>query len=359
VVDRICRCLREPDLQRRVGRILLLALLIAAVAYAWFAVTGARTPTRLVVYAFSTQEEVLTQTIFPAFEQAWEDETGLELSIEGVFGPSATLAGQIVLGAPADVALLSNAQHVTYLKVGRLVGPETQPAIVGYTPMVIVTRRGNPAGIAEFADLGLGNAEAGADPALTLIHANPLSSGAGQWAVLAEYGSALFASGDPAAAEAQLRAIWSNVRVLGSSARATMTLFELGAGDACVTYEQDALLAQDRGVDLEIVVPSRTIVAQHVAVIVHENVRGGERLAAQAFVDYLLSEAGQQAFERYHMRPAAFESQRFPQVLYAFTAEDLGGWQQAQAELIETLWQTQIAPRLDLELAPGLQGLGE
>ena len=72
-------------------------------------------PVKLVLYAFSTQEEVLIQRIFPAFEQNWEADTGRELIIEGVFGPSGTLAGQINLGAPADVALLSNEQHLNWL----------------------------------------------------------------------------------------------------------------------------------------------------------------------------------------------------------------------------------------------------
>ena len=51
-------------------------------------ISSSQGPVRLVVYAFSTQEEVLTQSIFPAFEQEWETETGRDLTIEGVFGPS-------------------------------------------------------------------------------------------------------------------------------------------------------------------------------------------------------------------------------------------------------------------------------
>ena len=119
------------------------------------------------------------------------------------------------------------------------------------------------------------------------------------------------------------------MRLLGPSARATLTLFELGAGDAFVTYEQDALLAQERGVPLEIVVPPRTIVAQHVAVIVDDNVTSAERPVAQAFVDYLLSDAGQQTLRRYHLRPAEPDSDAFPKLDQAFTVEDLGGWTQA------------------------------
>ena len=99
----VVRCIRDRDWRRWVGTALGLVLLIAAVIYGWNALSDVPTPIHLVVYAFSTQEEVLTESIFPAFEQAWEAETGRELTIERVFGPSGTLAGQINGGAPADV----------------------------------------------------------------------------------------------------------------------------------------------------------------------------------------------------------------------------------------------------------------
>ena len=176
--------------------------------YGRIVVSRGPTQVHLVIYAFSTQEEVLTQGIFPAFERAWEAETGQDLVLEGVFGPSATLAGQINLGAPADVALFSNAQHVTHLKVGRQVREDTSPVVIAHTPMVIVTRPGNPAGITQFTDL--------ARPGLQLLHPDPRTSGAGQWALLAEYGSALPVAAQPPSwpAEAQLKAIWHNVRLL-------------------------------------------------------------------------------------------------------------------------------------------------
>ncbi|MGD2207134.1 MAG: substrate-binding domain-containing protein, partial [Anaerolineae bacterium] len=315
------------------------------------ALSGAPTKIRLVVYAFSTQEEVLTQSIFPAFEAAWEAETGQDLTIEGVSGPSGTLAGQINLGAPADVALFSNAQHVTHLKVGRRVRVNNQPVVIGRTPMVIVTRPGNPWAITRFADL--------AQPGLRLLHADPRTSGAGQWAILVEYGSALLESNDQATAEAQLQAIWHNVRLLGASARATMTLFELGAGDAFVTYEHDALLAQERGALLEIVMPPRTIVAEHVAVIIDDNVTPSERSVTQAFLDYLLGEAGQQALSRYHLRPADLDGEPFPEIPQPFAVEDLGGWSQAYSRLVGGLWQTEIEPRIQLESVPRVLDTGE
>ena len=304
------------------------------------------THVRLVVYAFSTQEEVLNQGILPAFKETWQAETGRELKIEAIFGPSSTLAEHINLVAPADVALFSNARQVKWLKIGRMVRSETQPSIIGHTPMVIVTRPGNPYNIFSYADL--------TQPNLRLLHADPRSSGAGEWSLLAEYGSALLESNDPDKAQAQLLAIWDNVRLLGPSARATLTLFELGAGDALITYEQDARLALERGVPLEIIVPPRTIIAQHVAVIVDDNITRGERPVVQAFMDYLLSEAGQEVFSRYHLRPANLAHEEFPQPPQPFTVEDLGGWFHAYNELVESLWQTEIEPSLDLDPAPVL-----
>jgi ABC-type sulfate transport system substrate-binding protein len=347
----VVRCIRDRDWRCRVGTALGLALLFAVVIYGRIVLSGEPTPLHIVVYAFSTQEELLTQSVFPAFEEAWEAENGRDLIIEGVFGASGTLAGQINLGAPADVALFSNAQHAIHLKVGRRVRADNEPVVVAHTPMVIVARPGNPHAISDFSDL--------VQPGLRLLHADPRTSGAGQWAILAEYGSAFAKLGDQAAAESEVWAIWDNVRLLGASARATMTLFELGAGDAFVTYEHDALLALERGAPLEIVMPPRTIVAQHVAVIVDDNVTPSERLAAQAFLDYLLSEAGQQAFISYHLRPADLDGEQFPEISQPLAVEDLGGWPRAYTELVEGLWRTEIEPRLQLQQGPTVLDTGE
>jgi ABC-type sulfate transport system substrate-binding protein len=348
IVDRLH--LQGRDWRRPSLYLLGVGLLVAVTLYGRAGLAARRGPVRLVVYAFSTQEEVLTQGILPAFEQAWQAETGRELTVEAVFGPSATMAGQINLGAPADVALFSNAQDVVRLQVGRRVRHDTEAAIVGFTPMVIVTHPGNPADIASFADL--------ARPGLRLLHADPRSSGAGQWAVLAEYGSALIESGDRAAAQEQAQAIWRNVRLLAPSARAAMTLFELGTGDALLTYEQDARLAQERGVQLEIVIPARTIVAQHVAVVVDDNVTPAERDAAEGLIRYLQSQAGQEILNRYYLRSPGTIPSLSPTLVQPFTVEELGGWPQAYADLIDTLWQKEIEPRLDLEPAPRLLDAG-
>ena len=308
-------------------------------------------PLRLIVYAFSTQEEALTQGIFPAFEQSWEAENGRELKVEGVFGPSGVLAGEINLGAPVHVALFSNLRHVNWLKLGKRLQPDAEPVMYASTSLVIVARPGNPAGFSDFSDL--------AQPGVRLLHADPRSSGVGEWAVLAEYGSAYLEKGDQDSAKTQLKDIWKNVRLLGDSARATLTLFELGVGDALVTYEQDALLAQERGVPIKIISPKRTILTRHYAVIIDDQITPTDQLAADAFLDFLLSDNGQRILSKYYLRPVASEMDMAQPGQKTFTEDDLGGWAWAYDALIENFWEKEVVPDLKLESASTLLESGE
>jgi len=328
---------------RKIGAGFLGILLIVLTAYYGWQVFGidAHSPVQLIVYAFSTQEEAFTQGIFPAFERSWESDSDTDLIIEGVFGPSGTLAGQINLGAPADVAIFSNENHVNWLKIGHLVEDDIQPLFFGTSPIVIVTRHGNPASIEDFSDLS--------QPDLILLHADPHSSGAGEWSLFAEYSSIYLETGDESTSLKQVQEIWHNVHLMAPSARASLTLFELGAGDALITYEQDAMLAQDRGVALDIVIPSPTMLTQPAAVAINKNITRSERAPAQAFLDFLSSAQGQTIFAHYHMRPTSLEGPwQFPQIS-TFTTEDLGGWAIIYSQLIKPYWENEILPALSVD----------
>ena len=86
----IVQCFRSGDWRRQATCALGLALLVTVVLYGRLILAGEAGAVRLVVYGFSTQEEVLTQQIFPGFERQWEAATGQNLTIEGVFGASGT-----------------------------------------------------------------------------------------------------------------------------------------------------------------------------------------------------------------------------------------------------------------------------
>jgi sulfate/thiosulfate transport system substrate-binding protein len=317
------------------------AVLMVALAYAaWVFFLQERTPVRLVVYASSVQQETLLEGIFPAFKAKWQASSGRELSLEGVFDSSESLARQINLGAPADIAIFTHTQPVTTLRYGKKIDMDAQAIIIGCTPMVIVTRPGNPKNIMEFSDL--------AQSGLNLIHANPVDSGFGQWALLAEYGSVFVESQDAQIAEQRLMSIWKNVRVMTPSARAAMTLFEIGAGDALVTCEQDARLAIDRGADLEIVVPTTTVFAQPVAILIDGNISHNEREAAEAFLEFLVSAEARQIFASYYLYGQGDICQVFPGVANTFTVDDMGGWH----EVFRNVWLRKIEPFLDVEITP-------
>jgi len=135
--------------------------------------------------------------------------------------------------------------------------------------------------------------------------------------------------------------------------------FLFGVGDALITYEQDALLAQSRGASIELITPSRTILSEHVAVLVDHNVDRWESEIVNAFVSFLWSETAQDAFTRYFFRPVTAEAldalaegnasstgdlPRFTEIEQPFTVQDLGGWGQMYPEIIRGVWEAQIAP---------------
>lgn len=314
-------------------------------------------PTRqiIVVYSFSVEEEVMNKEIFPAFRKYWEQRAGEEVVFQSIFTGSEEIADKIVEGGLADVAILSNEQHAVWLNINDLVETNwhdfPHQGIISQSPIVIVVRPGNPLGIKDWADLRR--------PDVKLVHANPQTSGGAQWALLAEYGSALMAGESHEAAIEQLRGIWANVIASPSSSREALKEFLFGVGDALITYEQDALLAQSRGASIEVITPSRTIMSEHVTVLVDHNVDRWEREVVDAFVSFLWSETAQNAFTRYYFRPVTADALEalaadsasataalpsFPEVERPFTVQDLGGWGQVYPEIIRGVWEEEIAP---------------
>ena len=304
----------------------------------------------IIVYGFSVQEEVMAEEVFPAFQDYWQEQTGQEVTFQSVFAGSDELTEKILDGSSADVAILSNEQYAVWLRINDWVETDwhTLPhqGILSRSPIVIVVRPGNPLGIEDWADL--------ARPGVSLVHPDPRTSGGAQWALLAEYGSALLEekSGSQEAAHEQLRDIWANVVVTPTSSREALKQFMFGVGDALVTYEQDALLAQARGAALEVVIPHGTVISEHVAVIVDSNVQPWEREVVEAFVAFLWSEAAQEAFTHYYFRAVTDEAlnqavPEFQGIEQPFTVHDLGGWGRAYPEIIYGVWEEQILKGAD------------
>ena len=305
--------------------------------------------TNITVYGFSIMKESLEKAIYPGFSAKWKKDHGQDVSFTSSFAGSETVTNQILQGAPSHVAILSIERDAQRLKSGGFTTTDwhtyPQKGIINKTPFVILVRKGNPKGIRDFSDL--------AKPGVRLIHPDPISSGGAQWSILAIYGSELkkseLQSSEPDRARAlhTLQAIWKNVISTPASAREARTTFELGNGDALITYELEGLLMKEANAPIEIVVPQATIYSEHPAVVIDKNVPADKRALVDAFIQYLWSDDAQQAFVRYHFHSAtnsAFDqaSREFGNIQLPFTIDYFAGWDRAYPEVIEKIFRDQV-----------------
>ncbi len=137
-----------------------------------------------------------------------------------------------------------------------------------------------------------------------------------------------------------------------ASAREARTQFELGNGDALVTYELDGLLMKEGNAkaDLELVVPAATIFSEHPAVVLDRNVSSSERPIIDAFMQYLWSDEGQRAFVKFHFRSSTKDSlteenKELATIKHPFTVDYFGGWERAYPEVIENIFRDQVQKR--------------
>jgi sulfate transport system substrate-binding protein len=303
----------------------------------------------ITLYGFSIMKESLEKAICPGFTAKWKQQHGQVVQFQSSFAGSETVTNQILRGAPADVAILSIDRDAQRLQKAGFVTSDWHSlpgrGIVNKTPFVIIVRRGNPKGIHDFSDL--------AKPGIRLIHPDPVSSGGAQWSILAIYGADLKKSekesgeADKNRALQTLRAIWKNVISTPGSAREARTTFELGNGDALITYELEGLLMKEAQAPIEIVVPQATIFSEHPAVVIDKSVTATKRPVIDAFMQYLWSDEAQEAFVKFHFYSStndAFNQANtaFGHIEMPFTIDYFGGWDKAYPEVIEKIFRDQV-----------------
>jgi sulfate transport system substrate-binding protein len=272
-----------------------------------------------------------------AFAKFWKSKTGDDLTINVSNGGSGKQARAVIDGLEADVVTLALAYDIDAIseKAGLL--PANWQSRLPYhsTPytstIVFLVRKGNPKGIKDWPDV--------VKQGISVITANPKTSGGARWAYLAAWGYALRApGGDETKARDFATRLYKNVPVLDSGARGSTTTFaERGIGDVLLAWENEAYLALNKfGSDkFEIIYPSTSILAEPpVALVDKVAEQHGTRAVAQAYLEYLYSQQGQEIVARHYFRPrtavAISGSPDFPR-LKLFTIDAVfGGWQKAQ-----------------------------
>lgn len=268
-----------------------------------------------------------TRELYEDYDQAfggyWRQKTGQEVTIKRSHGGSGKQARAVIEGLEADVVTLALGYDVDAIADrSHLLPPDWQKRLPNesapYTSTIaFLVRKGNPKNIRSWDDL--------VKPGVSVITANPKTSGGARWNYLGAWGFALRRElGDPSklsdpakadevrAAEAKAQdfvtSVYRNVPVLDSGTRgATTTFARRGIGDVLVNWENEVLLAAEElgHGDFEVVVPPVSILAEPCVSLVDANAdRHGSREAAQAYLDYLYSEEGQEIAIKHYFRPS-------------------------------------------------------
>lgn len=279
----------------------------------------------------------LYQEFNPAFAKYWKGKSGQEVVVKQSHGGSGKQARSVIDGVDADVVTLALAGDIDAIaEKARLLPADWQKRLpLASTPytstIVFLVRKGNPKGIKDWGDL--------VKPGVAVITPNPKTSGGAQWNYLAAWEFAKRTYGSEAKAKEFVANLYKNVPVLDSGARgSTITFVERGIGDVFLSWENEAFLAiKELGPDkFDIVVPSLSVLAQPPVAIVDKNVdKKGTRQVAQAYLEYLYSEAGQEIAARNYYRPtldkvAKKYAKQFPAVTLFTVDEAFGGWSKAK-----------------------------
>jgi len=273
-----------------------------------------------------------------AFARHWKEKTGKTLSVNQSHGGSSKQARSVIDGLEADVVTLALAYDIDAIaEYGKLIPKEWQTRLPHnsspYTStLVFLVRKGNPKGIKDWDDL--------VKPGISVITPNPKTSGAARWNYLAAWGYSLrHTGGDAAAAQDFVSRLYKNVPVLDSGARGSTTTFvERGIGDVLINWENEVLLVEKElgAGKFEMVVPSVSILAEPPVTIIDKVVdRRKTREVAQAYLEYLYTEEGQELAAKHYYRPqlasvAEKYAAQFPKI-ELFTIDGVfGGWQKAQ-----------------------------
>ncbi len=269
--------------------------------------------------------------IIPKFTAEWKKKTGQDVVIKTSYGGSGSQTRAVIDGLQADVVALALASDHSKIEKAGLIQPGWEKeapnnSIVTNSVIALETRDGNPKKIQGWKDL--------AKPGVTVITANPQTSGGAKWNFLGIWGSVARSGQSETQAQSFATQIYRNVPILPKDAReASDTFYKKKQGDVLLNYENEVILAAKREqTNSSYIVPSPNIKVEGPVAVVDKIVdKRGTRKVSEAFVNYLFTQTAQREFASLGFRPVNSTvskefANRFPKVSNLFSVRDLGGW---------------------------------
>jgi sulfate transport system substrate-binding protein len=275
-----------------------------------------------------------------AFAAKWKADTGETVAIQQSHGGSGKQARAVIDGLEADVVTLALESDINAIvENGGKINADWRKRLPNnsspYTSTIVfLVRKGNPKGIHDWGDLVKGDVQ--------IVTPNPKTSGGARWNYLAAWAWAHKQfGGDEAKIRDYVADLYKRAPVLDSGARGSLTTFaQRQIGDVLLAWENEAALAgAEFGEDsFDIVVPPSSILAEPPVAVVDANVDAkGTRKAAEAYLNYLYSDEGQQIAAKHFYRPSnpdvvpADILQKLPKLeLISIDDPIFGGWAKAQ-----------------------------
>jgi sulfate/thiosulfate-binding protein len=318
----------EQHRARRVGIAAATALALGL----GVAACGSSSSNEINLIAYSTPEGVYTDQLIPAFQKTSE---GDGTSFSTSFGASGDQSRAVEAGQPADVVHFSldpDMQRVVdsgsvdaswnQTGAGAQYNGHVEDSVV-----VFVVRNGNPAGIQTWDDI--------VNKKVDVVTPNPFQSGGAKWNLMAAYGAQINQGKSPAEAEDYLKQLLSQTPVQDASARDALNTFVNGKGDVLLSYENEAIAAQQAGEEVDYVIPDDTILIETPIAATKD-----APAEARSFVDYLYTPEAQQLWADAGYRPVvksvfAKNTDKFPVPSGLFTIDDVGGWDKVNADFFD------------------------
>ena len=279
----------------------------------------------------------LYKEINPAFQRAWKQQTGEDITVNQSHGGSSKQARAVIDGLDADVVTMNQSSDIDAIARAKLIPedwakrlPNNSAPTTSVT--VILVRKGNPRAIRDWPDL--------AKPGTSVVIPNPKITGNGRYTYVAVWGSAIKAGGTSAQARELVQKIFANVPVFDGGGRAATTTFaQRNIGDALCTFESEInLIKAEFGDHFDVVYPKSTILAENPVAVIDKVVdKKGTRKQAEGYLKFLWSDEAQEIAAKHQIRPRspallAKYVKDFPKV-QTFTIEEIfGGWTKAQKE---------------------------